>query len=79
MTTRNSEKLADALGPYLQPDMIVRPMKSMAFINVQTPAINHLLDFDTVRGDVVESLHALERLRVFAMNESVRKLVMATL
>lgn len=77
VTTRKAEELADALGPLLQSDMIVRPMKSMAFVNVQTPAINHLLDFDMVKGDVVASLHALERLRVFAMDESVRRLIMA--
>lgn len=79
VTTRKSEELAEALGPLLQPDMIVRPMKSMAFVNVQTPAINHLLDFDTVKGDVLASLHALERLRVFSMNESVRKLILAAI
>lgn len=79
VTTRNAEKLAVSLGPYLKPDMIVRPMKSMAFVNVQTPAINHLLDFPTIKGDIVESLHALERLRVFAMDESVRRLILAAI
>lgn len=79
VTTRNAEQLVDALGPFLQADMIVRPMKSMAFINVQTPAINHLLDFNTIKGDVVRSLHALERLRAFAMDERVRGIILATL
>ncbi|WP_245292921.1 hypothetical protein [Pararhizobium arenae] len=79
MTTRKSEELAEALGPLLQPDMMVRLMKSMAFVNVQTPAINHLLDFDTVKDDVLASLHALERLWVFSMNKSVRKLILAAI
>ncbi len=79
VTTSKAEELADALGPFLQSDMTVRPMKSMAFVNLKTPAINHLLDFDTVKGDVVSSLHALERLRVFAMDENVRKLIMASI
>ncbi|TAT79495.1 hypothetical protein ELI56_15400 [Rhizobium ruizarguesonis] len=75
VTTRNAEQLAETLGPFLQPDMIVRPMKSMAFVNVKTPAINHLLDFDIVRRDVVTSLRTLERLQSFAMDENVRRLI----
>ncbi|WP_246617898.1 hypothetical protein [Rhizobium populisoli] len=59
--------------------MIVRPIKSLAFVNVQTPAINHLLDFDTVKDHIIESLHVLERLRVFAMDESVRRLILAAI
>lgn len=79
VTTRKAEELADALGPLLQADMIVRPTKSMAFVNIKTPAVNHLLDFDTIKGDVIASLHALERLRIFAMDENVRKLIMASI
>ncbi|CDZ32718.1 Hypothetical protein NGAL_HAMBI1146_00020 [Neorhizobium galegae bv. officinalis] len=79
VATRNAEQLAESLGPYLQPDMIVRPTKSMAFVNVKTPAINHILDFETVRGDVLTSLRALERLLEFALDKQVRKLIMAAL
>lgn len=79
VATRNAEQLAETLGPYLQPDMIVRPTKPMAFVNVKTPAINHILDFETVRGSVLTSLRALERLREFAMGKHVRKLIMAAL
>ncbi len=75
VVTRNAEKLVDVLGPFLQPDMIVRPTKSMAFVNVSTPAISHLLDFDIVRRDVVTSLQALDRLRSFAMDGNVRKII----
>ncbi|WP_245294761.1 PD-(D/E)XK nuclease family protein [Rhizobium rhizosphaerae] len=77
VTTKKPEELAESLGPLLQPDMIVRPMKSVAFINVQTPAINHLIDFDSIKSNVVASLHTLERLRKFAMDEQVRKIIMA--
>ena len=79
VTTRNAEQLADALRPFLRSGMIVRPTKSVALVNVRTPAINHLLDFDTVRGDVVTSLRTLENLRSFAMDRNVKKLIMDAL
>ncbi|MDX1010509.1 hypothetical protein GOE08_27135 [Sinorhizobium medicae] len=75
VVTRNAEQLAEALEPFLQPDMIVRPTKSMAFVNVRTPAINHLLDFEIVRSDVITSLRTLERLRNFAVDINVRKII----
>ncbi|MFA1676273.1 hypothetical protein ACDY97_26905 [Rhizobium mongolense] len=73
VVTRNAEALAEALLPFLESDMIVRPTKSMAFVNIKTPAINHILDFDEIKPDVVSSLRTLERLRKFAMNEEVRQ------
>ncbi|KSV66628.1 hypothetical protein N182_35000 [Sinorhizobium sp. GL2] len=73
VVTRNAEALAAALAPIMEPEMIVRSTKSMAFVNLKTPALNHILDFDTVRPDVVSSLQALDRLRKFAMNEEVRQ------
>ncbi|RNJ44281.1 hypothetical protein B5V01_29875 [Mesorhizobium erdmanii] len=79
VATRNAEALEEALLPYLEPDMIVRPTKSMAFVNVKTPAINHTLDFETIRPEVVYSLQTLDRLRKFAMNENVRRCLMAAL
>ncbi|TCN30180.1 PD-(D/E)XK nuclease family protein [Sinorhizobium americanum] len=79
VVTRSAEKLAEALAPFLEPDMIIRPTKSMAFVNVKTPAINHISDFEAVRNDVVLSLQALDRLRAFAMNEEVRRLIIAAL
>lgn len=75
VVTRNAEALADQLAPFLEPDMIMRSTKSMAFMNIKTPAINHTLPFETVRPDVVSSLHALDRLRKFALKEEVRRLV----
>ncbi|MDX0072481.1 hypothetical protein GOC11_26950 [Sinorhizobium meliloti] len=79
IVTRNAEKLAESLAPFLTPDMIVRPTKSMAFVNVKTPAINHILNFQAVRADVVLSLQTLDRLRRFAMNDDVRQLITAAL
>lgn len=73
VATRNAEALGEALLPYLEPDMLVRPTKSMAFVNIRTPAINHTLDFETIRPEVVYSLQTLDRLRNFAMNEDVRR------
>ncbi|NKK72493.1 hypothetical protein GFM13_19330 [Rhizobium leguminosarum bv. viciae] len=73
------EQLVEALGPLLEPDMMVHPTKSMAFVNIRTPAINHSLNFEVIRADVISSLGTLERLRRFAMDEQVRKLVTATL
>lgn len=77
VVTRSAEKLAEALAPFLEPDMIIRPTKSMVFVNVKTPAINHILDFEAIRDDVV--LQTLDRLRTFAMNEDVRPLIIAAL
>ncbi|AKH99213.1 PD-(D/E)XK nuclease superfamily [Hoeflea sp. IMCC20628] len=79
VTTRNAEQLAELLAPFLESDMVVRPTKSTAFINVKTPAINHILDFATLRADIVLSLETLDRLRSFAMNEQVRRGIMAVL
>ncbi|AZO32453.1 PD-(D/E)XK nuclease family protein [Mesorhizobium sp. M1B.F.Ca.ET.045.04.1.1] len=73
IATRNAESLGEALLPYLEPDMMVRPTKSMAFVNVRTPAINHTLDFETIRPEVVYNLQTLDRLRNFAMNKDVRR------
>lgn len=55
--------------------MIARTTKSMALVNVRTPAINHILDFEDVRADVIASLTTLERLRVFAMSDRVRQMI----
>jgi hypothetical protein len=79
ITTPHAEKLATELAPFLESDMIVRPTKSMAFVNVKTPAINHILDFGEVRADVILSLQTLDRLRTFAMDENVRQCIMAAL
>ncbi|MDX0584569.1 hypothetical protein GOD01_16915 [Sinorhizobium medicae] len=79
VVTRHAEKLAESLAPFLESDMIVRPTKSMAFVNVKTAAINHVLDFEAVRDDVVSSLQTLDRLRTFAMSEDVRQLILASL
>ncbi|ANM04682.1 restriction endonuclease family protein [Rhizobium phaseoli] len=77
IVTKNAETLAESLGPLLEPDMIVRPTRTMAFVNIRTPAINHVLEFDEVRSDVVASLATLERLRAFAMDDRVRKVIVA--
>jgi hypothetical protein len=79
ITTRSAEALADQLAPFLEPDMIMRSMKSMAFLNIRTPAINHTLPFEVVRPDVVSSLHALDRLRKFALKEEVRRRITSAL
>lgn len=75
VVTKQAEQLAEALGPLLEQDMIARPTKSMVFVNVQTPAINHILDFENVRVDVIASLTILERLRVFATSDRVRHVI----
>ncbi|MDU0359784.1 hypothetical protein RWK44_05055 [Rhizobium sp. 25PS6] len=75
IVTKKAEELLEALGPLLEQDMIARPTKSMAFVNVRTPAINHILDFEDVRADVIASLTTLERLRVFAMTDRVRQVI----
>ncbi|MBY3389183.1 PD-(D/E)XK nuclease family protein [Rhizobium laguerreae] len=72
VVTRNAEPLAEALGPLLAPDMEPRVTKSMLFVTVKTPALNHILDFETLRPDVVQSLEALDRLRQFAFTTPVR-------
>lgn len=51
----------------------------MAFVNIRTPAINHMLDFDLVRDEVVSALGTLHRLRAFALNADVRQRIMASL
>ncbi|MER9684693.1 MULTISPECIES: hypothetical protein [unclassified Mesorhizobium] len=79
IATRNAEALGEALLPYLEPDMVVRPTKSMAFVNVRTPVINHTLDFEQIRPEVVHSLRTLERLRKFALNEDVRRCLVVVL
>lgn len=79
VTTRNAEQLEEQIAPFLEPDMIVRTTKSMAFVNVKTPAINHILDFAALRTDIVFSLQTLDRLRSWAMNEQVRKHIVAVL
>lgn len=79
VVTRRAEALAEELAELLDPDMTVRPTKSMAFVNVRTPAINHILDFDTIRSEVFLSLQTLDRLRTFAMTDAVRKRIMAVL
>ncbi|MBY3181414.1 PD-(D/E)XK nuclease family protein [Rhizobium laguerreae] len=79
IATRNGEKLAQELIPFLETDMIARSTKSMAFVNVNTPAIDHIRDFLEVRTDVVLSLQALDRLRSFALNEQVRSRITALL
>lgn len=73
IVTGNADSLAAALAPILEPEMLVRSTKSMAFVNLRTPALNPILDFETIRPDVVSSLQSLDRLRKFAMNEEVRQ------
>lgn len=77
--TRRSEQLADALAPMLDNDMIVRTAKTAAYVNIGAPPLNHLLPFDRLRDDVITSLQQLERLRVFAMREEVRKQILAVI
>ncbi|MBY3386559.1 PD-(D/E)XK nuclease family protein [Rhizobium laguerreae] len=79
VATRNGEKLAEELIPFLETDMIARSTKSMAFVNVKTPAIDHIRDFLDLRTDVVLSLQALDRLRSFALDEQVRSRITALL
>lgn len=77
IVTRNAETLAQELAPFLEPDMVVRPTKSMAFVNIKTPPINHMRDFDELRGDIVASLQTLERLRAFALGDPVKQRIVA--
>jgi hypothetical protein len=79
IVTMNAEQLSEVLTPFLEPDMVVRPTKSMAFVNIKTPAINHLLDFEELRVHVVDSLVALDRLRAFALDGGVRNLILASM
>lgn len=79
ISTRNAETLADALLPCLGPDMTVRPTKSMAFVNIRTPAIDHTRDFELVRDEVFSALATLDRLREFAMNTDVRQRIVESL
>lgn len=79
VTTRRAEELATSLAPLLQTDMTVRTTKSAAYINIKTPALDHLLPFETIRGDVGTSLQALERLRLFALGEEVREKITAAI
>ncbi|TBE93132.1 hypothetical protein ELG97_15045 [Rhizobium leguminosarum] len=77
IVTKKAEELAEALGPLLEPDMTIRPTRSTAFVNIKTAAIDHLIDFEQLRGEVVGSLVALDRLRGFALDEKVRKSIQA--
>ncbi|TCP80793.1 PD-(D/E)XK nuclease superfamily protein [Rhizobium sp. PP-CC-2G-626] len=79
VATRNSERLAAMLSPFLEPDMTIRSTKSMAFINVRTPALDHTLDFESLRTEVLSSLSTLERLRTFALDDRVRKAIVEAL
>jgi hypothetical protein len=79
VATRNGEKLVEELVPFLETGMMARSTKSTAFVNVKTPAINHIRDFPDIRADVVLSLQALDRLRSFALDEQVRQLITASL
>lgn len=75
ITTRRAEEIAAALQPHLDVDMVVRPMKTAAYINIKTPALDHLADFATLEDGVLISLQQLERLRLFALDEGVRELI----
>lgn len=79
VTTSRAEELAEALAPMLDADMVVRTAKSAAYINIRTTALNHLLPFDQQHDDVLAGLHQLERLRVFAMKDEVRRRIMPVL
>jgi hypothetical protein len=71
VVTCNGEALANALSPLLDPDVVARVTKSMLFLNLKTPAIDHLLDFPLLAPVVRDSLAALERLRNFAIRPDV--------
>ena len=75
ITTRRAEEIAAALQPYLDMDMVVRPTKTAAYINIKTPALDHLADFATLEDGVLISLRELERLRMFALDDGVRELI----
>ncbi|KDA00140.1 hypothetical protein HPO_01962 [Hyphomonas polymorpha PS728] len=75
VTTRRAEEIATALEPHLDVDMVVRSMKTAAYINIKTPALDHLAEFSVLESDLLISLQQLDRLRLFALNENVRGLI----
>ncbi len=75
IVTYNGEALADALATVLEADFVTRITKSMLFVNVKTPAIDHLMEFSTVASLVRGSLQALDRLRLFAIRPDVAAVI----
>jgi hypothetical protein len=71
VTTRTGEALGDALAPLLDIDMTARVTKSMLFVTVKSPSIDHTLEFSSVEPVVRESLAVLDRLRQFGLRADV--------
>lgn len=75
VVTYNGAALAEAISAILEPDTVARVTKSMLFLNIKTPAIDHLQDFSQLASTVRDSLAALERLRQLAMKPEVAQLI----
>lgn len=77
--TYNGEALKNALSSLLDPDVVPRVSQSKLYLNLKTPAIDHLSDFSSLEPVVRESLVSLDRLRTFGMRPDVAKVIKAHL